>query len=311
MYSNRPIRRRDAVGRCVLDSRGLGDVDTKVIDAEYRGTTKTGETVVPIVGQVSEMIGKATGTGLIVGMLPKGITKSLGIDMNPASLLLSPMTFGASLLPGVSDILGKAFNVFGGMFKKATHMGDCMKWWSDSNIRGMIAGVDPYSFIFEEYMKKEFPQFVRQYQMMQASGEWGSVGIDSLLNVNNRRNKIQSLFVTLVRQNPDIMTLQCAVQERNETGYTGHTQAQVQEYWSVLKEYARQQEYQSVVQEVDRLLAPFRVKQQWTAIVASRKSNLLVQREGAEKLAMPDNIIGVRRGALVMTTKTQQTSARN
>jgi len=256
----------------VVNDIGLGE------DSEYEGQTKTGQTVVPLVSQASEMIGKATGTGLIVGMLPGGVVKSLGVDMNPASLLLAPMTFGASLLPGVSKILGKAFNVFSGLFKKATHMGDCMKWFNNTdNIKGMSAWVQPYPieqvFSFEEYMMKNFPQFLRQYQIMQAGGQWASVGVDSYLksvssgisNMSVRRQKIQDIFLRLVQENSQIKELQCAVQHSGESGYTGHTKAQVDEIWDSLREAARQEEYQTtsklisnIPARIDALVAPFK-----------------------------------------------------
>lgn len=307
MYTNRRLSRRDVVGRSFLNGVGLGEE----LPEDFSTISKTGvmvQTVVSPLTQSYDPLGisvaaKLPGVGKTIEKIGGGSPLAPLIGA-PAALTLDIFTLGLMRLPGISNLIG-------GLFKKATHMGDCMKWWSDSNIRGMAGWIEPYSFIFEEYMRKSFPQFIRQYQIMQAGGEWGSVGIDNLLNVNNRRNRIQNNFISLVRSNPDIMMLQCAVQHAGESGYTGHTAAQVGELFDTLKEYARQQEYRFILSEVDRLMAPFRAKQQWTAIVASRKSNLLVQREGAENLTMPSNIIGVRRGALVMTPKTAQTSSRN
>jgi hypothetical protein len=211
------------------------------------------------------------------------------------------------------------------MFKKATHMGDCMKWFNDvNNIRRRSEGVQPYPieqvFSFEEYMMKNFPQFLRQYQIMQAGGQWASVGVEAYLtkvkhetSTYVRRQKIQDIFVRLVQENSQIMQLQCAVQHSGESGYTGHTQAQVDEIWNSLKEAARQEEYHTtnklidnIPVRIDALVAPFKVKETWGAIVKSRNANLIIPTEHGSQLRMPDNVIGVSRGALVMTLKTPQ-----
>lgn len=287
MYSSCGLCRRDAAGRSPLNGVGLGE------ESEYQGQSKTGG----MVSQVASMI------SLPVGMVPgfNQVAKATGFQTDPLNLALvsNPLTAWTQLIPGFNKMIG-------GLFKKATHMGDCMKWWSDSNIRGMVGGIQPYPFSFQDYMMKNFPQFLRQYQIKQADGTWASVGVDNLLNAGNRRARIANIFIGLVRSNPDIMKLQCAVQHRGETGYTGHTQAQVNEIWDQIKEVARQQEYSTIAEEVDKLVAPFKVKETWGAIVKSRATASLIPMGTEAKLRMPENVIGVRRGALVMTLKTPQ-----
>lgn len=305
---------------CKMCGNGLGDA----IQQEYGGQSKTGKTVLPVVTQIATMFGQGTGTGLITSVIPKGVLKSAGIDINPASLVLAPMTFGASMLPGVSKLLGKVFNVFGDMFKKATHMESCMKGWDDGGIRGIAAGVVPYpvsfDFNFEQYMMKNFPQFLRQYQILQAGGQWASVGVDTylnrmknkVLNMANRRRKIQDIFLRIVRENPDIMKLECVSlpKGRAETGYQGEGAGL---YWENFREAARQEEYGMIVKEVnnipgeiDRLVSPFKAKETWGEIVRSRNTGLIVPIEQGGQLRMPENIVGVSRGAFVMTLKTPQ-----
>ena len=117
----------------MVNDNGLGD---KVSDLEKGYSAPkgvVGKEIIPLVSQVGMMFGKATGTGLITSLVPKKIVKGAGIDVNPLSMMLAPMTFGVSLLPGVSQVLGKVFGVFSGMFSKATHFGDCMKFETDNN----------------------------------------------------------------------------------------------------------------------------------------------------------------------------------
>ncbi len=330
MYTNRPIRRRNTSGRSILNGVGLGeDIDTRAIDKEYRGATNTGQTVVPLVSQVFDMFGKATGTGLIVGMVPGKLTKSVGIDVNPASLVLAPVTFGASLLPGVSQVLGKVFNVFGGLFKKATHMGDCMKWWqNESNLRSAIGGIQPIpmtlDFSFESHMMKNYPQFLRQYQILRAGGQWESVGVDRYLdsvrgrlNASARYGRLVDTFIQLMRENSDIMKADCATQQNiiAQQGDTGILRSDVMQIIEAVRQYARQREYEitmneisKVGAEIDRLVSPFKVKETWGEIVRSREKNLLVKREQGANLAIPGDVIAIKNGAFVMSLKSEQTS---
>ena len=295
MYTPCKLCRKDAVGKAPLNSVGLGasEWDTQSSAGQMVSTTA------PLIGMLNPNV-------MLMKMIPgaEGVLNKVGVNANPFSMGLASFTMGISLLPGVSQLLGK---MFGGMFSKATHMGDCMKWWdNENNMRGMASGVVPYPFSFEEYMMKSFPQFLRQYQIMQAGGQWASTGIDSLLNTSNRKKRITDAFVRMVRANPDIMTLHCVVQEKAETGYTGHTKGQVDVFWGQIREAARQEEYYNVIKQVDKVVAKWKVKETWGEIVSSRASGLIVKTEQGAQLRMPENIIGVKRGALVMTLKTPQ-----
>jgi len=284
----------------MVNDIGLGQ------DEDYRTISKTGVMVQTISSPLTQgydplgisLATKVPGIGKAIEKIGGGSPLAPLIG-TPAALTLDVFTLGVMRLPGISKLLG-------GMFKKATRMGDCMKWWSDSNIRGMVSGLQPYPFSFEDYMMKNFPQFLRQYQIKQADGSWARVGIDSLLNRGSRQARIANIFVRLVKQNPEIMQLQCAVQERAETGYTEYSQTQVNEYWNNFKEAARQEEYGNLQSEVDRLVAPFKVKETWGEVVKSREAGLLVKTEHGSQLRLPANVTGVSRGALVMGLKTPQ-----
>jgi len=322
----------------VVNDIGLGD--TESIDKEYRGESTTGSMIkggamkaaqmMSPGGQLLKMIpGMKTdedptgallapftfGASMIPGMIPdsvmnpvKGITSKVGIDLNPAAMALAPLTFGASMLPGVSQIIGKISNMFSGLFKKATHMGDCMKWWSDSNIKSMVESIQPIPFSFEDYMMKNFPQFLRQYQIKQADGSWASVGVDRLLSIRSRKDTIADIYVGLIRSHSEIIQAECATQPNviAQQGSSGINRSDVDRAWAEFKEYARQKEYSTIAERVDRLVAPYKVKETWGAIVKSRNANLIVPTEHGSQLRMPDNVIGVSRGALVMTLKTPQ-----
>jgi hypothetical protein len=291
MYSKCKLCRKDALGREPLNGDRLGA-------DEYKGVSKTGQAVYQGAGIYSNLMNPFQ---QLYKFIP-GVSK-ITAGMNPLALALAPMTGGLTLIPGIS-------NIFGNMFSKATHMGDCMKWWSDSNIRGMAAGVEPYAFDFHDYMMHEFPQFLRQYQVMQAGGEWAKVGIDSLIGGVSRRGRISNIFLRLVRSNPDLMTLQCAVRERAETGFTQFNQAQVDEIWAAARESARQEEYVNMVKEVDARLEPYKVKERWAQIVQSRSQNLVVKKEEGGQLFAPKDVIGVRRGTFTQVLKTGQTSSK-
>lgn len=293
MYATQPCKmcRKDAVGRAPLNGIGLGE------ESEYQGISKTGQMTNTILGMNPNMMV----TSVLPGFAKTALAKS-GVDLNPISMVLATFTGGLSLLPGISKMLG-------GMFKKATHMGDCMKWWTDSNIRGMASSIIPIELDFHSYMMKNFPQFLRQYQVMLAGGQWESVGVDRLLSSGNRRARVANEFVKLVRQHPEIMQAECATQP-NVIAEIGNmvNPRDVQEAWSQIREAAKQLEYVTLAQEVDKLVAPFKVKETWGKIVQSRSDKLLVRREDGAQLAVPRDVIGVKRGALVQVLKTGQTS---
>lgn len=294
--------RRDALGRYKLNGVGLGA-------SEYSGQKVPGGEVGSSALQIGGMIGKMTGAGLITSMVPQKVLSKIGIDVNPLSLSLAPFTFGFTLLPGVSKILG-------GLFKKATHMESCMNYWSDSNIKNMVAGIQPIPFDFVDYMKLNFPQFMRQYQILIAGGQWASVGVDKLLNISNRRAKIANIFLNTVRANPDIMLGDCVTMPQGiaEVGVTV-PRSVVNKAWADLKEYARQKEYSTIADQVDKLVAPFKVKETWGEIIKTREAGLLVKSSSSSSgasegynLRVPGQVIGVKRGAMVMTLKSAQTT---
>jgi len=290
MFITKPKTECRLCKKQVVNDIGLGQ------DEEYRGISRTGQTVTTVASVLSPPVQMIPGFNII-----SKVAKKVGVDLNPLSLSLATMTGGLTLLPGISKVIG-------GLFKKATHMGDCMKHWNgDEYLRSMGSSIQPYPFSFEDYMMKNFPQFLRQYQIKQADGSWARVGVDRLLSNSNRRARIANVFVRLVRQNPDIMQAECATQP-NVIAEIGKTidRSIVDKVWAQIKEVAKQEEYMTIAQEVDRLVAPFKVKETWGAIVKSRSTGLIVPTEHGSQLQMPENIIGVKRGALVMTLKTPQ-----
>ena len=192
--------------------KGLGaegdGVDTKAIQKEYGGQSTAAQPV---------MMGvKLAATVALLAIPVVGWA---------AALLLNVPIVGDTIMKPLMGPIAK-------MFKKATHMESCMKWWTESNIRGMASGLAPYAVSSE---------IKREYRAQRSR--------DMVDNTSDRQNNIANIFTRLVRENPDIMAMQCATmpQGRGETGMTEADAIKVAGYWDQLKEAARQEEYQNFV----------------------------------------------------------------
>lgn len=195
-------------------------------------------------------------------------------------------------IPVLGPMLEK---IFGGFFKKATKMESCMKWWSDSNIRSMAAGVTPYPINVEEML----PDIAREYRLQHTRSINSDPRIINILNNTRRVVSIQNTFLEYVRGNPDIMGLQCAVQNWDETGLTEISQADVNVYWDQLKESARQKEVYDTSTEIERVLKLYteRIAIREEQVKETRSRGLITEPRG---FALPEGVTAVKSGALVL-----------
>lgn len=256
-----------------VSSTGLGA-------SEYSGTSKTGQMVQTI----------APFYNPLMQILP---IKSLPIigQLDPLSMSLAVATGGLTLMPGISKIIG-------GLFKKATHMESCMKWWSDSNIRGMV-NVSPYPVD----VVSSFPGESQEYQAQHASSVTGDSGIQSLLSTSSRTYNIGTYYVSQVRANPDMMTASCASMPQGQAEtHANINPSDVNVAFDQMKEQARQQEYQSVLQSVGRVLAGYKRS-------VERKVAVVQQtRDTATVFKMPVGVTSITKGGALVLDPSKNTN---
>jgi hypothetical protein len=273
MFTNRSNRRvgnlNGVCARYMVNGIGLGE-------DEYQGQSKTGQLLNTAAGFYNPL----------TTMLPMKSIPVIG-KLDPLSMSLAVASGGLTLIPGVSKIIG-------GLFKKATHMGDCMKWWNnESNIRGMVSNISPYPVDVNQV----FPEASYEYQSQHARNVMESSEVRSVLAESSRRYQIGTYYVSGVRSNPDLMQMLCMTQPKvqEETGQQ-ISASQVDPLFEQLKEQARQKEYQDTVNSIGRILASYqRVVQRKVEVVQKT-------RERAVAFKAPEGVTSITKGgALVLT----------
>ena len=216
-------------------------------------------------------------------LIPGGQLLTVAKLIPGAEKLLAPITgIMNSVLGPVKGIIGGITNkVFGGFFKKATHMNDCMKWWdNESNIRGMASGVQPVPIGLDKFYTMMDKAVRQRFDERQAKGD--SLGINSVLNVSNRRYKIVNNFVSLVRANPESMQMSCMSQPnvQQETGQYDITPAYVESIFSQFRQQAQEAEYNQTMGELQKKFDPRNILQisqeTWGRVEAKREAGLLI-----------------------------------
>lgn len=257
---------------CKMCGEGLGA-------DEYQGQSQAGKLLTTAAGFYNPL----------TQVLPIKSIPLIG-KLDPISMAAALMTGGITLIPGISNIVG-------GLFKKATHFGDCMKWWSDSNIRGMASGLLPYPID----VVQNFPEASREYQLQHATSVMNDAGVIRALYVSSRTNGIVNVFVMVVRSNPDLMQLQCAVQAKSKGEDTGvnYDQSFVNQFWDQLKESARQQEYSETMQKISSILASYTVTAaaKVNVIQSTRQTGLVA---GPQAFQLPTGVKSIDKGAVVL-----------
>lgn len=228
------------------------------------------------------------------------------------ALFMIPVVGWAAALvlnvPVVGDAIWKfgmkhdpILKAFIGAFKKATHMEDCMKWWTDSNIRGMSAGIVPYPIDINAFIQK-YSDAIHEYRLQRAQ----EIDIKGLVvsSLSGRSSKIGNIFVKLVQNSKEFMEFYCASmpQSRAKTGMTEADYTKANEYLGHLKEQAKQEEYTSTLQEIEQkivsVLAPY-IK------IVTQKTGVIQQtRQAASVFQLPAGVLAIDRGALVLTPGT-------
>lgn len=267
--------------RCVVTDKGLG------ADSGFPGgQSDLGKNVT----QIATMLGPPL--HMLPGMdILKKLAGKAGIDINPLSLSLASVTFGFSLLPGISSILG-------GLFKKATHFEDCTHWYElDSSIRDKATRIEPY----EIDIVNNLPDASREYQLQHAVSIMTNPKIVSLLNKTRRKNSIINTFVRVVHSTPDLLKMECVVyaQSKGETYGVPTSRMEMDGYWDQIKEAARQKEYVETVTALESIIAPYEAmaKQKKTAILGTRSMGLV---SGSDVAQSSTGVVGISKGGALI-----------
>ena len=224
-------------------------------------------------------------------LIPGGQLLTVAKLIPGAEKLLAPITgIMNSVLGPVKGIIGGITNkVFGRFFKKATHMGDCMKWWNnENNIRGMASGVQPLPISLDQFysnLYKNMDRTMRQrFDERQAKGD--IFGTDSLLNIGMRQRNVVNNFLAQMRANPEIKQMACLSQPnvQRETGQYDITPAYVESIFSQFRQQAQEAEYNQTMAELQKKFDPQNAlqtilqisKETWGRVEAKRESNSLI-----------------------------------
>ena len=203
------------------------------------------------------------------------------------------LTGGLTLIPIIGPMIGKILSpitgIIGGLFKKATHMGDCMKWWNnENNIRGMASGVQPLPISLDQFysnLYKNMDRAMRQrFDERQAKGD--IFGTDSLLNIGMRQRNVVNNFLAQMRANPEIKQMACLSQPnvQRETGQYDITPAYIESIFSQFRQQAQEAEYNQTMAELQKKFDPQNAlqtilqisKETWGRVEAKRESNSLI-----------------------------------
>jgi hypothetical protein len=211
--------------------------------------------------------------------------------------ILGPMNQMMDMATGLVLKIPVVGKIFGGLFKKATHYGDCMKWWvgasGDSNIRGMVRGISPYPVD----VASNFPDESREYQLQHASSVMSDSNVQSILGASSRMYNIGTYFLRALRENPDLMDMSCMSQP-NVQAETGQavSASEVDGYMGQLKEQARQQEYQDVLLKVKNVLGMYRRSVERKAAVVQQT------RQAATAFQLPTGVTSISKGGSLILT---------
>lgn len=280
-------KKKSPCGLCkkkTVNDVGLGDA----IQQEWGGQSTTGGMVSQVASFMAPPIQMIPGFSQL-----QKIAEKTGFRTDPLNLALAtnPVTGWMQLIPGFNKMIG-------GLFKKATHMESCMKWWTDENITGMIKGRMPYAID----VAQSFPEASREYQINRARHVTDDEQVVRLLDVPRRQKIMIAAFVSSVRAYPDLMQAQCAAmpQGRAETGVT-FTESDLAPVWNGMKEAAQVSEYKRTLKAIENILAPYAalVKQKTAMIQQTRQTGLV---EGPKAFQLPTGVTGISKGGALIVT---------
>jgi hypothetical protein len=246
--------------RCQVSDRGLGADDSGDIP-----TTKMSAAAAPV-GMGLRMA--ATVGLMFIPVVGWGLAAAINLPM-----------IGPVLMKPINMIINPVMK----MFQKATHYGDCMKWWNNSNIASMIANY-PLIPIGDD--------IAHEYEIEHAQ----PISKTASFNESSRRANLISIYTSAVWGQPDLMKLHCAVhaQSKGENYGVQYTMDQVSGYFDQIKQYAAQKEYQDLV----GILAST-VAQKTGIMQASRETGLITG--GPKAFQLPTGVIGISGGAMLLS----------
>lgn len=159
----------------------------------------------------------------------------------------------ATAIPVVGNVISK---VFGGMFKKATKMESCMKWWTSSNLYNWGPS-DVIPIDLDRVFNDIFGKLQLQYKI--SFDVFSKVVKRDLKNEvigftdkNARLNRAKAIFIGMAYANSDMFRIQCAAQHRDETGAPPELLDQVTRMWNQMREAAKQKEFDEVLSGFER-----------------------------------------------------------
>lgn len=251
-----PDRRSTLSGvgcRCLVNDTGLGDD----IQKQYGGQTAA-----------APMVGMGMKLGLTLGLMAIPVVGWV------AAIAIN--------LPMIGPVLMKPFNMIMnpimGMFKKATHLEDCMRWWTASNIASMVANY-PLIPIGDD--------IAHEYEIEHAQ----PISKTASFSESSRRVNLTSIYSAALWAQPDLMKLFCAVQSQSmgENYGVSYTMDQVNGFIDQVKQYAAQKEYNDLV----GILAST-VAQKSGIMQATRQAGLVTG--GPQGFQLPTGVIGITSG---------------
>lgn len=261
--------------RSLTQSQPLSEQEQKDIAVQYGGINTVGK-------YGSQVVGMYAPLGPLAGMAAKTILGAKLTEQYAQSGVIG-QKFGP-IVQGVVDFwtlglnrLPVFQNILGHLFSKATHFEDCMKWWSDGNIRSMVVNYPLYPIDIDTYIAQYAPQFRDQYNMMKQNGNWDKTDAPRLLAYSTRWEKFAGHFLSLTRQNPDIFKAECAAMYPEDVGGQGPSRAEMDQMWTQVKEAARQQEWAETSAAIDKIINYFGAPSQtWALTQAARAANSLI-----------------------------------
>lgn len=160
-------------------------------------------------------------------------------------------------------------------FKKSTPMKNCMDGWIHPEEKNrVLRGMAPYPLPVTQEVRNE-------YKLQHAR--------ELVVNDSDRAERVISIFMRLVNENPDILKYECATRSevRAQAGTTAADRAQVDAFWEQLRTAARNEELYKLIGV--------------TAITVEQKKQVTAEtRKLSSEFALPTGVTSITKGGVLM-----------
>lgn len=170
--------------------------------------------------------------------------------------------------------------------RKATPMENCMNAWKYPEekarfLQGKVSGVVPYPVSNE----------IRQEYKLQRAREM------PVPDYGARQGNILAIFLRMVNENSQILQYECATRAevRGTTGTTSEDRVKVEQFWSDMKEAARQEEYTNIVGVLG-------------VVVAQKQQAMQETRKAATLFQLPEGVTSITKGGVLMLDPSKSTN---